>query len=94
VTVETLAGGEARDVETPEDGKPAQTLAVDGLERLSDGRGTLVLSGAIREKDAPANLRMQLHVGRNLLEIVRETGAVGEALTFRDGYRGTSSTPI
>jgi hypothetical protein len=77
VTVETLAGGEARDVETPEDGKPAQTLAVDGLERLSDGCRRLVLSGSIREKDAPANLRMQLHVGRNLLEIVRATGAVG-----------------
>jgi hypothetical protein len=86
VHVEAGSVGGANYVTQPGDGKPEQRLTVQGLEELKAGHGTVTMTGQIVEKNAPAQIRVTLHVGRNLLELTRETGATGQPLAFRDAY--------
>lgn len=56
------------------------------LAQLRDGRGTLELNGTGSENKAPAEIRTTLRIGRNILEMTRETAAPGRAFAFRHAY--------
>ncbi len=68
------------------DGKVEDRYAVAGLGDLKEGRGTLTLTGPGTENKLPVNVRTTMRIRRNLLEILRETGAAGEPLHFRHLY--------
>lgn len=68
------------------DGKLEDTYEIAGLTDLKDGRGTLILTGPGIENKAPVNVRTTLHIGRNLLEITRETAPEGQPWAFRHTY--------
>jgi len=72
-------------VVTDAKGKP-ELARVAGMEKLKEGRGTLVLSGTGEENDARVEVRTTLRVGRNILEITRETAAAGQPFMFRHSY--------
>jgi len=72
-------------VVTDAKGKP-ELARVAGMEKLKEGRGTLVLSGTGEENNARVEVRTTLRVGRNILEITRETAAAGQPFTFRHSY--------
>jgi hypothetical protein len=67
-------------------GKVEDTYAISGLDQLRSGRGVLTLTGKGTENGAPVDVRTTLRVGRNILEITRETAASGQSFTFRHGY--------
>ncbi|GAC1658773.1 MAG: hypothetical protein NVS9B15_20720 [Acidobacteriaceae bacterium] len=73
---------------------PAQTFRIDGLDRLHDGHGQLVLTGQGTDNDQPADLRETLTLRRNLIELLRESRAVGSngPFVFRHMYRFTRSS--
>lgn len=76
------------------DPKDAPDVAViDGLTRLKNGRGVLVLTGKGTDNNKPADVRTTIRVGRNILEITRETKQVGEEFKFRHAYTFTRSAP-
>ena len=70
-------------------GKPPQIYRVDGLSTLKSGRGTLLLTGGITDNSKPAEARLTLTVGRNLVSLLQEVRAVGtqDAFVFRHEYR-------
>lgn len=68
------------------DGKLEDSYSIAGLEQLHDGRGVLVLTGKGTENNAPAEVRTTMRIGRNILEMTRETAAAGQPLTFRHAY--------
>jgi len=66
---------------------PAKTVTkeevIPGLASVRDGRGTLVLTGP---GNAPVHVRTTLRIGRNILEITRETAPKGQPFVFRRAY--------
>ena len=81
---------------TVSDSKPGDrphTEAIDGLDRLKNGRGTLVLTGPGLENGQPVELRTTMRIGRNLLDIQRESRRPGAAFTFRDSYTLVRAQP-
>ncbi len=62
------------------------TYRITGLETLHSGRGTLTLTGPGKENDKPVEVRTTIRIGRNILEMQRETAAPGEPLVFRHAY--------
>ena len=67
-------------------GKNEETSTIEGLDQLKQGRGTLVLRGTGTENSVTVDVRTTLRVGRNILEITRETGPAGTPLVFRHAY--------
>ena len=67
-------------------GKVESQYAIAGLDQLRSGRGVLTLTGKGTENDVPVEVRTTLRIGRNLLEITRETAASGQSFTFRHAY--------
>ena len=78
--------GAARYSVTPAGGKNQESYAISGLEQLKQGRGTITLNGSGIESNAPTQVRLTIHIGRNLLEILRETASPGQPLAFRHAY--------
>jgi len=74
-------------------GKLEETYKIAGLEQLSLGRGTLTLTGDGMENGKPVDVRTTLRIGRNILEIVRETAPPGQAFTFRHSYTLVRAAP-
>lgn len=74
-----------------ETGKPDPST-ISGLEKLKNGRGTLILTGKGTDNDKPADVRTTLRISRNLLEIIREVKVPGEEYKFRHAYTFTRST--
>ena len=64
--------------------KDAYDVAV--LASLREGKGTHILSGPGTENNAPVNVRTTLRIGRNILEITRETAPPGQPFVFRHAY--------
>ena len=78
--------GEASYVVKDAAGKVEDRYAIAGLAGLREGRGTLTLTGKGTENGAAVEVRTTLKIGRNILEITRETAAPGAAFTFRHAY--------
>jgi hypothetical protein len=78
---------------TSTEGKTVASYSVAGFAALRDGHGTLVMTGTGSENNAPAQVRTTLHIGRNILEIVEETGAPGQPLVFRHAYTFVRAEP-
>jgi len=74
-------------------GKLEDSYAIDGLAQLRQGRGDLTLTGRSTENHVPVEVRMRLRIGRNILEITRETAASGEPYTFRHAYTLVRAAP-
>jgi hypothetical protein len=62
------------------------------LDQLRQGLGILTLTGAGTENGKPVEVRTTLRIGRNILEILRETAATGQAFTFRHSYTMVRAT--
>jgi hypothetical protein len=67
-------------------GKVEDSYAIAGLAQLKSGRGSLTLTGSGTENGAAVEVRTTLRIGRNILEITRETAAPGQPFTFRHAY--------
>jgi hypothetical protein len=67
-------------------GKVDSTYAVAGLDGLKQGRGVLTLTGKGTENDVPVDVRETLRIGRNIMEMTRETSADGREFNFRHTY--------
>ena len=73
-------------------GEGAEVSSITGLDGLKSGRGTLMLTGTGTENGHAVDVRTTLHIGRNILEILRETRVPGEEFKFRHAYTFTRST--
>ena len=68
--------------------------AIDGLDRLKNGRGVLVLSGPGLENGQPVELRTTVRIGRNLMEMLSESRRPGAGeFSFRDSYTLVRAQP-
>jgi hypothetical protein len=67
-------------------GKVESNYAIAGLAELRQGRGILTLTGTGTENNAPVAVRTTISIGRNILEITRETAGSGLPFTFRHAY--------
>ena len=67
-------------------GKLEDTYKIAGLDQLRSGRGVLTLTGVGTENGKPVEVRTTLRIGRNILEVMRETASTGQAFTFRHSY--------
>lgn len=67
-------------------GNLKDSYKIVGLDQLRLGRGILTLTGAGTENEKPVEVRTTLRIGRNILEISRETAPSGQAFTFRHSY--------
>lgn len=76
-----------------EDGKVKEEYAIAGLGSLREGRGTLTLSGSSTENGTPVDARTNIRIGRNILEIIRETAPRGQPFTFRHAYTLVRTSP-
>lgn len=74
-------------------GKVEDSYAISGIQNLRQGRSTLTLTGAGTENKAPVEVRTTLRIGRNILEITRETTAAGQPFTFRHAYTLVRAAP-
>ena len=74
------------------DGKE-ELYIVSGLQELKMGRGTLTLTGPGTESGRPVSIRITLRVGRNLLEMTRESAPGDQPFAFRDAYTLVRATP-
>ncbi len=74
-------------------GKVEDSYAIAGLDQLRQGRGTLILTGTGTENNAPVEVRTTLRIGRNILEITRETAAAGQPFAFRHAYLLVRTSP-
>ncbi len=83
VTIDASAN---RYVTVGEGNKTEEVSNVEGLGRLREGRGSLTLTGTGTENDAPVTVRTTMRIGRNILEIQRETAPAGQPFTFRHAY--------
>ena len=85
----------AKTATTTSDGEhTAASYAVAGFEDFAKkNRGKLVLTGAGKDNDKPADVRVTLTLYRNLLTWVKETRPAGssEDYKFRDAYTMTRS---
>jgi hypothetical protein len=68
-------------------GKVESTYAIASFDQFRSGRGVWTLTGTGTENNAPVEVRTTLHIGRNILEITRETAEAGKPFTFRHSYR-------
>ncbi len=75
------------------DGNPRESYPIAGLAALREGRGTLTLTGPGKENGAPAQIRTTFRIGRNILEITRETALAGEPFVFRHAYTLVRASP-
>jgi hypothetical protein len=76
------------------EGKVENTYTIAGLEQLQAGRGTLTLTGKGTENDKPVDVRMTLRIGRNILEMMRETAVSGQPFSFRHAYTFVRAEPV
>jgi len=76
-----------------EAGKVEDSYSIAGLSQLRSGRGSLTLTGAGTENGAAVEVRTTMRIGRNILEITRETAASGQPFTFRHAYTLVRATP-
>jgi hypothetical protein len=76
-----------------EDGNLKDEYAIAGLGSLREGRGTLTLSGKGTENGKPVDARATIRIGRNILEIIRETAPRGQPLAFRHAYTLVRTSP-
>ena len=60
---------------------------------LKEGRGTLTLTGSGTDNRAPADVRITIRIGRNILEITREAAPPNQPLAFRHTYTFVRSAP-
>lgn len=67
-------------------GKVEESYKVEGLDKMKQGRGSLLLRGTGTENKAAVEVKTTLRIGRNILEIVRETAPSGQPLAFRHAY--------
>ncbi len=67
--------------------------AIDRLDKLKSGRGVLVLTGPALESGQPVELRTTMRIGRNLLDILRESRRPGAEFSFRDSYTLVRTQP-
>jgi len=74
-------------------GKLEDGYDIAGLAQLQQGRGSLMLTGSGTENKAPVKVRTTIRIGRNILEITRETAAPGQPFTFRHAYTLVRTTP-
>jgi len=74
-------------------GKVGESYSIAGLSQLRQGRGTLTLSGTGTENKAPVEVRMTFRIGRNILEISRETAGAGQPFSFRHAYSMVRAAP-
>lgn len=87
----TITPDNGKDAKTPK-GKP-DVSTVAGLPALRSGRGTLVLTGAGIDNGQPAEIRTTFRIGRNILEVLRETRHPGEDFKFRHSYTFVHAQP-
>ena len=66
--------------------KPQSTYKIAGLGEIRQGRGVLTLTGPGLENGKPVEVRTTLRIGRNILEILRETALAGQPMAFRHSY--------
>jgi hypothetical protein len=79
---------------TTSDSKDTPSVeTITGLNALKAGRGTLVLTGTGTDNDRKADVRTTVRIGRNILEILRETRVPGEEFKFRHVYTFTRAVP-
>ena len=78
---------------TGKDGKDEENSTIEGLDQLKQGRGSLILRGTGIENKAAVDVRTTIRIGRNILEITRETGPSGTPLVFRHAYTFIRSVP-
>ena len=74
-------------------GKLESSYAIAGLAQLQQGRGSLTLTGKGTENQVAVDVRTTIRVGRNILEITRETAAPGQTFTFRHSYTLVRAAP-
>ncbi len=74
------------------DSKVKESYAIAGLAALRDGRGTLTLTGPGNESGAPVDVRTTIRIGRNIVEMTRETALSGQPFVFRHAYTMVRST--
>jgi len=67
-------------------GKIEDSYTISGLAQLRSGHGTLTLTGKGTENKVLVEVRTTLRIGRNILEITRETAAPGQPFAFRHAY--------
>ena len=83
----------ARYTESNNSGKVEDSYAIAGLDQLRQGRGSLILTGTGTGNDAPVQVRTTLRIGRNILEITRETAVAGQPFAFRHAYLLVRTAP-
>lgn len=75
-------------------GKIEDTYAIGGLGELRQGRGILTLTGTGTENNSPVAVRTTVRIGRNILEITRETAFPGhQPFNFRHAYTLVRAVP-
>jgi hypothetical protein len=74
-------------------GKLESSYAIAGLAQLKQGRGSLTLTGPGTENQVAVDVRTTIRIGRNILEITRETAAPGQTFTFRHAYTLVRAAP-
>ena len=90
----TLTFSPANAKATLTSGKAAETYDVQGLpDFLKQGRGTLLLTGTVKENNHPVDVRLTLTLRRNLYTLRKETHPAGEPFKFRDAYTFTRTVP-
>jgi hypothetical protein len=73
-------------------GKLEDTYKIAGLDQLRFGRGVLTLTGVRTENGKPVEVRTTLRIGRNILEVMRETASTGlhvSSLLYDGSHRGS-----
>jgi hypothetical protein len=72
-----------------EHGKAPLVYRVAGFSMLKAGRGTLVLTGNITDNNKPAEARLTLTIGRNIVDLLQEVrpAATQDTFAFRHEYR-------
>ncbi len=70
-----------------------EVYRISGLSALKNGRGILVLAGAGTDSGQSAEVRTTVRIGRNILEILRETRHTGEEFQFRHVYTFIRAQP-
>lgn len=69
--------------------QPEDVYKVEGLDKLKDGRGTLVLTNTIVENLVREEARTHVMIDRNLFIMDQEARAPGQEYSFRHVYRFT-----
>lgn len=74
-------------------GKLEDSYTVAGFPELRQGHGILTLTGTGSENKAAVDVRTTIRIGRNILEITRETAVSGQPFTFRHSYTLVREVP-